>query len=185
MNVLMISWIGGFLPNSRRQAWLCSSGSKGYSAFRRSLEPGYPEHTILLTNVDVRDMSPLELPASTCNVPDHCIDYGIFFSLLFRATPRHFPPRASFNRIQTTAIITNLSCSIPQGFLSSCYNLKYIDLSQMSNLAPTCTLPWGFLEECTSLCCIDLTPLQYIKELPRGLLTECRGLKSIDLSSPQ
>jgi hypothetical protein len=55
-NLLMLSWVVGYFPSPQYQALLCSSGSVGYSALKRSLDPGYPEHTILLTNVDVRDI---------------------------------------------------------------------------------------------------------------------------------
>ena len=63
----MISWVAGYFPDSRRQAFLCSSGSNGYSAFKRSLEPGYPEHTILLTNVDLLDVQELTQNATKVN----------------------------------------------------------------------------------------------------------------------
>lgn len=66
MNILMMSWVVSHLPHPHYQALMCSSGSNGYSAFRRSLEhppsmiPPMTPHTtttaILLTNIDLRDM---------------------------------------------------------------------------------------------------------------------------------
>ena len=53
MNLLMLSWAAAYLPDPYHQALLCCGGSKGYTAFKRSLRPGYPAHTILATNVDV------------------------------------------------------------------------------------------------------------------------------------
>jgi hypothetical protein len=65
MNVLMTSWVAGHLPHPRCQALMCAAGTDGYAAFRQSLDPGYPEHTILLTNVDVLTIPPLDGGSAT------------------------------------------------------------------------------------------------------------------------
>ena len=52
----MLSWVSACLPTTRHHALLSSSGTDGYAAFRRSLEPGYPAHSILLTNLAEEDM---------------------------------------------------------------------------------------------------------------------------------
>ena len=49
----MLSWVVSSLPHPVYQAYVCSSGLKGYNSLLRSLEPAYPQHTIRLTNGDV------------------------------------------------------------------------------------------------------------------------------------
>jgi hypothetical protein len=83
-NMLMMSWVAGALPASRYQALLCSAGSGGYTALRQSLgSPHYPQHTILLTNVDIR-----EVPSDKSD-PLSAADVGEPYSLVTRVDGDH------------------------------------------------------------------------------------------------
>ena len=160
MNILMISWVAGYFPDSRRQAFLCSSGSNGYSAFRRSLWPNYPEHTVLLTNVDLLDMQLHEEHKEEADEerPSPCTP----FSVILRV--QSFGPSG---RLKTYPEASSL--------LSGQHHAHVI-----SNIKTT---PHSFLQGCVQLRTIDISGLGNVTKISSAFLVACRGLSSIDLSA--
>ena len=205
MNTLMLSWVAGHLCSPRYQCLLCSSGSQGYSAFRESLYTGYPEHTLLMTNVDIRDISddPCADPVKTAN-PLLDDSSGVLFSSVLQVSSMDgwcdsLNPPSTY-----VALFSNVRY-IPKIFMENCGYVKNIDLSGLTNieeirekfmnrsgittidLTPlTDTLrsvEGGFLSACTQLKSIDIAPLARVEKLPNQLLSNCSSITSIDLAS--
>ena len=193
MNILMMSWVAGYFPHPRYQAFLCSAGSRGYSAFRRSLEPGYPEHTVLLTNVDVRSMQSMqeEVDATIQSENEEYVCYksSSLFSGIVRIA---LSPRQSFGSLsnpsaKTVSIWTsrshhvcvfgNVFTTLPYLFLSGCETLKTIDFSGLQGCVTS--LGDGFLEGCISLTKMNFRGLENLQMLPMAFLAGCSGLKTI------
>ena len=205
MNILMVSWVAARLPHPRYQSLLCSAGSRGYSAFRRSLEPGYPEHTILLTNVDVRDiMCPtdsgdqqdcgrqppplIDDTPSTDGVDiyraahNHLFsthsDIGYVVSRIMGTTAPRVNDGLMLSSLYHLAPVSNVS-SLPPMFLERRTKLKSLDLSYMVNLK---LFPPLFLENCTGLASIDLSGQENVSIIYWSFLQGCTALTAINLS---
>ena len=55
-NTLMVTDVLRNLPTSQHNAWVCSSGSKGYCAVKEMLQNGIRGHTLLIESGDLRDV---------------------------------------------------------------------------------------------------------------------------------
>ena len=205
MNNLMISWVVGQLPDMWCHALVCSAGVKGYAAVRRSLEEaGYPEHTILLTNVDIRDIPPL--PSSPCaedkfnekeeQEVQQQDGIGVDPQLLLAPQPAacvdgiidvdgvgEEPPYSRLLRVWEFAPETNPTDNSPsqrQFGTSICEIMA--GRTHVSPISNVTKLPYYFLEDCLSLKTIDLVGFRYVETVSDGFLPGCKNLASIDFS---
>ena len=212
-NMLMLSWVVGALPTSRQQAIICSASSVGYCALGGSLGSlEYPQHTILLTNGDIRDV----LDVAAVVAPPE----GAPYSYIVRV-PKFAKPHAIQRLLNTPIYYYESDGALLQSpyrtrkdrWNRDCveYGVTYqmancrTHLSPISNIT---TLPpnflsccaglesisivsmpcittigeGDFLSGCTALETLDLSPLQSVCEIPQGFLKGCTSLKEIDFS---
>ena len=194
MNTLMLMAVLGYFPHSVYQAYMCSSGARGYHAFREALEVGRPRHTLLVTNVDIRDIDPKMDDVEIVQEEDNG-ESGYYDGAVSIIQQQYI------NVSQTTAATSNwdgedwsecippqcttltiVGCNIQETtdrFLSDLHDVKSIDLSGLSHVT---FIGSHFLAMCHRLKSIDLTPLSNVTTIDGGLLYNCTGLLSIDLT---
>ena len=170
---LPITDVASYLPTARHHAWMCSSGSRGYGAFKEMLQNGLPGYTILLETRDVRsvDMSNYENSCSTIYSYARIRSKPNLSWFFITQRKRYFIP-------PSMAIFTNMK-RLPIDFLSGCAHVTAVDLSPLSHHTE---LPSGFLAGCSGLTTLDLSPLSNLRVLPNDFLIECSGLTSLDLT---
>ena len=189
----MLMAVLGYFPHSVYQAYMCSSGARGYHAFREALEVGRPRHTLLVTNVDIRDIHDGGLMCQplvsriyfthsqssnrywTQRIPANCTHLMTIGCI--DTTGDCFLAVSLVESIELTGL-SNIT-TIMESFMSYCCQLSSIDLSPLVNVRD---IKSGFLNNCSSLTSINLTPLVNLVNVGWSFLSRCTGLTSIDLS---
>ena len=199
MNLLMLSWVAASFPHARHQALLCLGGSDGYHALKRSLGPGgYPEHTILLTNVDIMDVGVhtrqqrrndmlVMCLLRQFHVPNPYRTWGMgvvnqgargyVYSL---SEDYHFDHPCVRDILslkgREVKAITNVS-EIPEGFLIHCAQIRRINFSGFDNVSE---LPSGFLRGFRMQMLYGCSSFSNITEIPERFLENCAELRTIN-----
>ena len=190
----MLSRVSGCLPAPLYHAYLCSAGSKGFISFKDSLQPGYPERSLLLTNVDIMTLTTAPKKKFDNRDGDGDEEEDTYYSQIFHycrdsdasATPlplQYYWSGVNVERVPSSCkrlfATSNIRAHLPRGTLSfGNHTLKSIDIS---GLKYTTRIPEDFM---MSGCCqaVDFTPLQNVHTIPFGFLNHCI-LSSISFTS--
>ena len=193
-------------------AYLCCSGSHGYTAMMEVLEGGTDAtHMLLATNVDVRDMSELDyhrhddnnsstpvfIPSSIYTGTPSLANLTTAVSVLF-SSPLVASTTASANRLWGGGVRVTWedrigpSCThisilgrpprTTPALLSGCSSLHSVVLEGFRELD---RVDESFLSGCIGLFSIDLSPLCNITTIEASFMFGCSGLRSIDLTPLQ
>ena len=198
VTVLMLTHVLHNLPTARHNAWLCSSGSKGYCAVKEMLQNGIPGHTILIESGDLREVD-ASCDVAGCCLLTYCLDVDgdeedsdyddgdeedSDYDNIYRED--YFDDdddeeQGIRNPIPCTdkhvVVYSNSTKNpIPSHLLKGCSGL---DLSPLSHVTQ---VQVGFLARCTELKTLDLSPLSQVRKVPAGFLWECFDLAVLDLS---
>ena len=190
-NVLMMTHVLRNLPTAQQNAWVCSSGSKGYCATKEMLQNGIPGHTLLVESGDLRDVG--------VSNEEGCLlifckpkEPSVFaFPQRIPTTVEHITVYGNVNStpcilLKDWAGLTTLDLGplsqvkkIHMGFLKGCSGLTALDLSPLSQIS---VVPEVFLAGCTGLTTLDLSPLSQVTQVQGHFLAGCTGLTALDLS---
>jgi hypothetical protein len=142
-----------YLPTPLYNAYVCSSGTKGYCALKETLQNGIPGHTLLIESSELRDVS--ESGEGQC-----CLVY-----ICTRATcgmnKDHILPTVTFVTVYGNVIMMR-SC-----FLWGFTGLTSVDLSPLNQVTEVHV---GFFGGCTSLTSVDLSPLSQVTAVHKNFL---------------
>ena len=127
--VLMMTHVLGNLPTAKHDAWVCSSGSKGYCAVKEMLQNGVPGHTLLIESCDLRDV---DAACEGCCLLVYCFtdQYSVKYSDHIHTKVRH------------VVVYANV-VAVPEDFLSGCTSLTSVDLSPFSQVT---AVQWYLLQ---------------------------------------
>ena len=190
MNQLMVAWAISPLPSRYHKALVCCAGSLGYTAFKRSLSPSFPQQALVfVSNIDNLvdgvpttaddvddglDFTPegAKYFCRLCTVDIVCRNSQLRRAIGFHIDKRRLPP------INLTVLANYSFFGNSWGVLAGCSGLQSINLEGVHNVT---SIGGRFLESCSGLKEINLSPFVNITDLHQSFLYGCSGLTSLDL----
>ena len=149
VTVLMLTHVLRNLPTAQHNAWVCSSGSKGYCATKEMLQNGIPGHTLLIECGDLRDV---ETSGEGCCLLTYCYSEEPTIIKYFDHIPSTVGHITVYGNVAKT----------PLAFLKGCTGLTALDLGPLSQVTG---VQREFLAGCTGLTALDLGPLSQVTEV--------------------
>ena len=199
--LLAVSWAVAFLPTPRLKAVVCCTGSKGEAAFQRTLQCGYPERNVIhitgtktileneqrttgICRIVLCGGDPADVFGS-CTPP---LEYGLPFDephvkLCLTVSGNVWFLENGFFSFNSSLI--SLVCNLPllediaDHFVSTCPNLKHIDLSasgRINSIQGNFLLEAGLERICLS------TPLPHLTTVPKNFLFCCKSLTHAEIT---
>ena len=114
--VLMMTHVLRNLPTAQHNAWVCSSGSRGYCATKEMLQNGIPGHTLLIESGDLGDVD-ASSEGGCLLMYCYAEESKLFLHCL------HTPSTVGYITVYGNVTET------PKSFLEDCVGLTALDLS--------------------------------------------------------